>query len=359
MEPGGLSGADGVDLRDVNGDGLPDITAGWEQSAYTSVQYHPGCGRTDVSWNGEILPGRTPGVEDAVFGDVDGDGLQDVVSAGSSSFRLYVHFRTPTGWQFVTIAAATNVQRWLKAVVTDVDGDGRADIVAGGYSTGASIDYFTSSTPRNGASWTRHTVGPVGATYSLVIRDVDRDGDPDLVVSDRDTILTPAVRYDLRGSRWLENTGGVWVNHTIGLFPNARWLHVSPDARLVVDGSPAALTIRTSEDGLHWGAQPVPIPTGVGQFNAVERADVDGDGLPDLVLTFSHAFDALSGVVWLRAPNWERGEISGPDGEKFDNLALVDVDCDGDLDVVTNEQGRKGDKTVIQLGNVWYENGGL
>ena len=41
--------------------------------------------------------------------------------------------------------------------------------------------------------------------------------------------------------------------------------------------------------------------------------------------------------------------IAGPEGAKFDRIELVDLDDDGDLDLVTTEE-RDG------LGVVWYEN---
>jgi hypothetical protein len=70
------------------------------------------------------------------------------------------------------------------------------------------------------------------------------------------------------------------------------------------------------------------------------------------VYRYSHAEGDRSGVVWLaavEAGGWERREISGPTGTKFDNVELVEVDGDEDPDVVTTEQ-------IEQLGVVWYEN---
>jgi hypothetical protein len=77
------------------------------------------------------------------------------------------------------------------------------------------------------------------------------------------------------------------------------------------------------------------------------------------VFSYTHAYGALSGVIWLRntGSGYERGEISGEDGEKFDNLELYDIDGDGDLDVVTSEQGTAGVTPPSEkLGVVWYEN---
>ena len=48
-------------------------------------------------------------------------------------------------------------------------------------------------------------------------------------------------------------------------------------------------------------------------------------------------------------PGWEGHEISGRKGVKFDRLELVDLDADGDLDVLTCEERDN-------LGVIWYEN---
>ena len=42
-------------------------------------------------------------------------------------------------------------------------------------------------------------------------------------------------------------------------------------------------------------------------------------------------------------------DIAGPPGTKFDRMELVDLDLDGDLDVITCEEAEN-------LGVIWYEN---
>ncbi len=44
-----------------------------------------------------------------------------------------------------------------------------------------------------------------------------------------------------------------------------------------------------------------------------------------------------------------RQDISGPTGTKYDRIELIDLDDDGDLDVLTCEEAAK-------LGVFWYEN---
>ena len=43
-------GADGVRLADVNGDGRPDITTGWEEGGVVRVYLNPGPKKSKQSW---------------------------------------------------------------------------------------------------------------------------------------------------------------------------------------------------------------------------------------------------------------------------------------------------------------------
>ncbi|HEO70039.1 MAG TPA: hypothetical protein ENN80_02175, partial [Candidatus Hydrogenedentes bacterium] len=58
----------------------------------------------------------------------------------------------------------------------------------------------------------------------------------------------------------------------------------------------------------------------------------------------------LHGVMWLEgSADWRAHTISGIEGVKYDMVKLLDLDGDGDLDVLTCEE-------QANLGVIWYEN---
>jgi len=55
---------------------------------------------------------------------------------------------------------------------------------------------------------------------------------------------------------------------------------------------------------------------------------------------------------------WVTHDLSGPDGIKFDRIELMDVDGDGDLDLLTCEERHRSKENpkLTGLGVFWYEN---
>ena len=92
----------------------------------------------------------------------------------------------------------------------------------------------------------------------------------------------------------------------------------------------------------------------VGTMKAVRFADLDLDGSNEIVVTCEGATHDRSGVFYLRKKlsHWNAHDISGPAGIKFDRIEVLDLDADGDLDVLTCEERFAG----RGLGVIWYEN---
>jgi hypothetical protein len=253
-----------------------------------------------------------------------------------------------------------------------IDGQAGIDLVCGAKGAGAQIGWLQSpADPRDVEAWSWHPWRDAGWVMSIETADVDADGDWDILISDR--------RGSLRGCDWLQNPGRAtaqaWPLHPIGSHGKEAMFLWPSD--LDQDGLQDLLVaIRPGEIEFHRQLATQPItwerllfkwPQQAGTAKAVAVGDMNLDGRLDIVCSAEAAHEG-SGVVWLQAKEvgqalesgrarnndlrritWHRRDISGPEGIKFDRVELVDVDADGDLDVLTSEE-RDG------LGVIWYEN---
>jgi hypothetical protein len=357
------AGADGVRLADVNRDGMPDIVTGWEEGGSIRVYLNPGPRQSGSEWP-RVEVGRVASPEDAVLVDLDGDGALDVVSSCEGSQRaMFVHWAPRTGsayrdasaWKTERFTAAAGV-RWMFSAPLQLDARHGPDLIAGAKNEQAALGWFEApADPRDLSAWQWHPLRDMGWTMSIIPTDMDGDGDLDILASDR--------RPPRSGAFWLENPGPgerqrrPWTEHLIG----AQGLEVMFLSTADMDGdgfadvlsavAPRSLMIHHRKDkhGRAWRATTIPLPEQAGTAKAVSAGDMNGDGRPDLVFSCENAIGEKRGVMWLAAPDWQPHDISGPAGTKYDLVELIDMDGDGDLDVLTCEEREN-------LGVIWYEN---
>lgn len=149
----GDSGADGVDIRDFDGDGDFDIVTGWEESGITYIYVNP-CNPPDpnnptscsnpgatqqqwrVPWGPNPMDVRggvgTENIEDAAFADFDSAGQPEgvVTATEGGNQHIKLHGKTHLGtWLGATLPGEKNAYMQVRAA--DINGDGCADIVAG------------------------------------------------------------------------------------------------------------------------------------------------------------------------------------------------------------------------------------
>jgi VCBS repeat protein len=363
-------GADGVRMADVNGDGLLDITTGWEEGGIVRVYLNPGHTQSKEKWP-IVTVGKIASVEDAVFVDLDGDGAVDVVSSCEGKVRtMFVHwapkdkptYLDPGAWKTEALPASRDKTQWMFCLPMQVDGKNGIDLVAGAKNASAQLGWFEAPpNPRKLERWTWHPFVEVGWIMSLVATDMDGDGDLDIVFSDRKGKNT--------GCFWSENPepearpSSVWKRHPIGgqgrevMFLALVDLDRDGLQDVIVATKPQEILFlrRKSGDGLAWEDYSIKYSANTGNMKAVNVGDINLDGKPDIVFTCEGATNGKSGVMWLsyrKSPSeemWDAHDISGPDGIKHDIVQLVDLDSDGDLDVITCEESKN-------LGVVWYEN---
>ena len=88
-----------------------------------------------------------------------------------------------------------------------------------------------------------------------------------------------------------------------------------------------------------------------GTAKAARAADLNGDGQLEIAVSCESATGDKSGVFYLKQVDgkWEPHDIGGPKGLKYDRIELLDLDGDGDLDLLTCEER---DFNAV----LWYEN---
>lgn len=356
-------GPDGVRVADVNGDGLPDIATGWEQAGAVRAYLHPGHDKVRAPWP-SVTVGDVASPEDAVFADINGDQVMDVVSSTEGDGRtIYVHIAPSEGymdagkWETVPVARSEGKGQWMFAFPMDVDGNGSMDLVAGSKNDFAAIGSWRfPATPGGKASWSRWY--GAGWVMSITAHDMNGDGAVDIVASDR--------KGPRSGALWFQNMPGSAAWPVVRAGPEgeveAMFLDVADldgdgmtDIVMAAKDGPIQFLRGLNRRGNSFRTHTIDMPDGFGSGKAVAVGDLDMDGALDVVFTCEHADGELSGVGLLQhsgdptASEWAATDIGGPDGTKFDRAELLDLDGDGDLDVLTTEE-------ADGLGVVWYEN---
>lgn len=312
-----------------------------------------------VEWKTVVLDRafRSEGV--AVF-DVDRDGRLDVV-AGE------VWYRAPR-WEPNELAppgAYDPIAAYSDCFVggsADVDRDGWTDFLSVGF-PGGEARWFRN--PANAPGhWTRHVIAPAASNESPAFVDVDGDGRTDLLMG-----LESARRVV-----WLEpgpDPTAPWIAHAIGQPGQPGFRRFDHGLGLGdVDGDQRA-DVLTAHGWYSSPPDPRSSPwpftpadwVGPGSAGAAQIGvqDVDRDGDQDVITSSPHAY----GVWWWErtgASNWIRRELS-TEFSQAHALCFADVDGDGVRDVVTGKRwyahgpsGDPGSQEPAVL--VWFRMGG-
>lgn len=369
------TGADGARVADADKDGLLDVVTPWEEDGRIRLYLHPGYARVREPWPA-VTVGRVGSPEDAVLCDLDGDGAMDVVSCCEGQTRsVYVHWApedrmrilASQAWTTEAFPALAGKARWMFALPLPRQDSAAADLIVGAKEAGAAIGLFCApAEPRRLDQWQWIPWRAVGWTMSILPFDMDGDGHIDILCSDR--------RGPDRGVYFFQNPGGgamdnPWPALAV-MEAGAEYMFL--DVTRTDHASPPTVWCATLDDGIHVATlrskkeresdrpdrllvSKIPAHPVGGTPKSARAHDLDGDGKLELVYSCENAFGPLRGILGVRLG--EQGarepssyfDISGPAGIKFDRLELVDLDGDGDFDLLTTEERDR-------LGVIWYEN---
>ncbi len=289
-------------VQDINGDGLPDIFA-YSDGGFAWYEY--------PTWTKHTVVGSefNHAGDDLEAADIDGDGDIDIISSrmdNGDGRVMLLENPLPDGdptslWNYYQIGDAGQVSNdnHIKDLgVADFNGDGYLDVCA-------RVHTFTYIfLQQDDGSWTQvKRIDGHPPLEGLYIADLDRDGDPDLVLN----------------GFWLRNP------HPAPLTETWSYFEIDPAYH---------------DEGGTW-------PHSAAKVAVV---DINGDGQLNVIFSDSEQDpveypDQADPIAWYSAADptgpWVQHVIDSQLGEAH-TLQPTDLDLDGDLDIVTGQMSDQG-----------------
>jgi len=313
---------------DLDGDNLADIVTG-------SVWYR-NPGSPGGTWERRAL--GEPLRNMAAISDFDGDGDLDVLGTegeGSNASSVFAWARNDGSGGLTILENLESAEGdFLQGVcVADLVPGGSMEVALSWHQAGHGIQLLSVPSDPSTEQWTWSRVSDTSFDEQLSCGDIDSDGDQDLLL----------------GTVWLENNGGSFTARTLfdtaGSPDRNRLADIDGDGHLdAVVGYEAISTAGT----LAWYEQPDTatslwtehvIADDVTGPMSVDVGDLDRDGDVDVVVG-EHDLDSPDTARLFVFENlgagasWGSHLVSTGD-EHHDGAQLVDIDSDGDLDIIS------------------------
>ncbi len=331
-----------ISAADMDNDGRKDvITGGW---------WYKNPGDTTANWARNTI--GLPMKNMACVYDFDNDGAMDVLGTKGEGAETNAEFVWAKNNGSGSFTILTNVPNG--------EGDFLQGVAAARFQPGNTLEVALSwheasrgiqmlTVPANPATtaWTWRRISTVSQDEQLSAFDAERNGTVDLMM----------------GTKWLRNDGTAWTDYTLnttsGDPDRNRIADINRDGRLDVVVGFEAISVAGK---LAWYEQPS-LPTGTWAEHVIsttaispmslDLADMDHDGDIDVVVGEHNTNDPANARLLLfkntdgAGGSWSESIIHTGD-EHHDGAQTVDLDNDGDLDIIS-----------IGWNNaavVWYEN---
>lgn len=303
------------------------------------------------TFNKHIIDNNTHGSGGLYSCDLDDDGDMDILAAGLQDNRILWFENnggTPIEWVKHTIDG--NVGSAHSVYAADFDSDNDLDVIGAAYEGTPGIAIWSSS-GGDPLAWAKSSVAPTFTNaHEIYAHDIDKDGDMDIL----------GASSDLNTISWWRNEGGDPIQWTQQVIANNITLAKSVHAGdLDGDGDEDILGVSIIDNLVLWwrndGGDPIKwtrktIDGNFGGAHKVQAVDIDNDNDLDVVGAgyLGHQ------IAWWKNEGgdpvkWKREIIKNG----FTNAChahAVDIDNDGDNDIIGSSQG---DNKI----GLWLNNG--
>lgn len=360
QEISALGGGNYIHAADITSDNLPELIVG------SDTDDHP-----IVFQNNDLQSFTTNVLDDTIIspdmslGDIDGDGLEDVVLV-SDDITLWHNLGN---YEFEKISIGTTVLPVRSFEISDIDGNGIMDIFVStfSFSGGGEMLWYQNDGSLNFTEQNYLSINAETAFFG----DIDSDGDQDLI-------------YSAGRPRYIRNDGGtsqtVFISQELNNPPISQLVDVNGDGHKDVltdseiyylnDGTSESFTEMTlpkegtmadldsdgdediifnevSSNGTYLGWHE---NDGTGSFTlnvisdpyrgrSIVVRDFDGDGDKDIITSAFNDFNSEGLILWKNNGSQQFTKAVIEDEYYIDrgNLYQADLDGDGDIEVISSD----------------------
>jgi hypothetical protein len=391
-----------VSFVDIDGDGDYDMfygggnTGSFRLFENIGTRYSPSFRLKDLVHPGLVASGRT--TLDADFADLDGDGDFDAMIMAGNTWGATGRFenigtRFVPQWRYPPYGQQRSIGGWGPPTLVDFDEDGDYDLINGEYRD--SIFYFQRVEEPIPLyySLVTHRLGNIfiGSTFNMDVKDLDADGDydivacvtggvnkyiediggpgldslhwvigdsnflggqytpdwlecPELVDIDGDGDLDLFLAGAFAHLNYFENIGTPQIPQFIHRYDTTLIynLPVNVERATVVDFNNDGLMDIVSDTLLllNVGQAREPLWQAVFNFipNSYKKAfcDIDADGDQDILIPWSGGVVLMTNTGTAQQPLWDQGHYLISDAHSYGlySVVPVDIDADNDYDII-------------------------